>query len=205
MFMPKDEGPQFEPVPEGQHKAVLTRFIDLGTQTTTYQGAEKKQRKVVLGWQMPELPRVGDDNLPMVLHERYTFSSSPNSHFRKMLEQWRNKRFEDAEIETFDTQRMMGVGAMIQVSHSENNGRTYANLSAILSLPKEMWPEPVTDLEYLALVPDRFDQKVFDNLTDKLKDTIKLSPEFQDLSKSFNESMQDLAKEDGFNSDESPF
>lgn len=185
MKLPENNGGTFTPTPAGQHLAVLTRFIDLGTQTTTGMYGTKSQRKVQLGWEIPKervsWTKDGVEHEGPVLHtERMTFSSHEKAIFRQRLESWRGKPFTDEDFGSFDCKNLLGVGALLQIVHDTNNGTTYANLNAILLPPggKDTWPTPEGPIIYFSL--EDFDHEVFDGFTDRMKETIMSSPEYQE-------------------------
>src|SRR5262245_56409373 len=49
-------GGDFERAPEGTHLATCYMLADIGTQATTYQGQEKHQKKIIIGWELPHEP-----------------------------------------------------------------------------------------------------------------------------------------------------
>lgn len=179
MKLSKSGGGDFKPAPAGTHIAVCTRFIDLGTQTVEWQGQTKKQRKVMIAWELPHEQM--DDGRPFIINQRYTFSTSEKATFRKHLEGWRGKKFTDADFEgdtAFDTRKLLGVPCSLIVSNSAKNGSTYANVEGIGPLPKGMpRPEPKNELVYLSL--DSFDPITFGKLSQGLRDVIMKSPEYE--------------------------
>lgn len=177
----------FTPTPAGQHVCVLTRLIDLGTQPGSAM-YPKPKRKVLFGWEIPgeRIQYEKDGKMhegPVVHFERMTFSAHENAIMRQRLESWRGKQFTAEEFGTFDMKTLLGVGALIQISHSHDDGKTYANMQAIVLPPggKSQWPQPEGDIIYLSLEPGEFDQAVFDNLSSGLQETIKGSPEYEAL------------------------
>ena len=48
MVMLTDSGSDYKPIEAGAYAAVCSRVIDLGTQTTSYNGEEKSARKVLI-------------------------------------------------------------------------------------------------------------------------------------------------------------
>lgn len=192
MKLPDPKSGSFTPTPAGQHLAVCTRFIDLGTQTTNGQWGTKRQRKVMLAWEIPaERVKWEKDGQqyegPTLHYERFTFSTHEKAEFRQKLEMWRGKPFAESDFgdgpEAFDVRNLLGVGALLQIAHKHENGKTFANLQAIMLPPggKASWPKPEGALMYLALTEDEFDQSVYDALSDKLRETIANSPEYQAL------------------------
>ena len=181
MKMPNcsDQG-DYQPCPAGSHAAIASRLIDLGTQETHFQGKVKHQRKVYIEFAIPA-ERTEDDR-PMSVGNRYTFSSSPKSTLRQHLEAWRGKRFGDDEIAGFDLASILGKPCLLNVTHSTREDRTYADIASISPLPKGMpapsLAEPTT---YLSLDAAEFDRGTFESLTDRLREIIAASPEYRQL------------------------
>ena len=108
MKMPEPEvKADFEMCPAGAHLAVCYQVIDLGTQLTNYQGKEKQQRKVFIGWELPN--ELMEDGRPFVVGKRYTFSSYERATLRMHLESWRGSKFSDDEISGFNIRNLLGV------------------------------------------------------------------------------------------------
>ena len=57
---------------------------------------------------------------------------------RKDLESWRGKPFTAQELEGFDLEALLSVGCFINVMHQTREGQTYANVAAVMRLPKGM-------------------------------------------------------------------
>jgi len=171
-------GGDFAPAPAGTHIAVCTKFIDLGTQETEYQGQKKSQRKVQITWELTHEKL--EDGRPQVINQRYTFSTNEKATFRKHLEAWRGKPFTDADFEgetAFDTRKLLGVPCSLIVSNSAKNGKVYANVEGIGPMPKGVArPEPFNELVYFSL--DNFDPITFGKLSQHVRDTIIKSPEY---------------------------
>lgn len=187
MYVPKPSGGDFELVPAGNHLAICYRFIDLGTQLVEYKGAQKTQRKILISWELPnELLTTGDyAGQPFTMGKKYTWSMSEKANLRKDLESWRGKAFTDDDFEgpnRFNARKLIGAPCMLSVVHESRDGNTYANIKAIAALPKGMEkPKPVTTPVYFSLEKEFFDNSVLDNLSDKLKEIIKGSPEYREI------------------------
>lgn len=179
------KGGDFTPTPAGQHMAVFTRLIDLGTQPGSQMYPSPKH-KVLFGWEIPKerikYEKDGEVHEGPVIHfERMTYSMHENAIMRQRLESWRGRSFTEDEYKTFDMKTLLGVGALIQIAHEHKDGKIYANLQAIMLPPggKANWPKPEGEFLYLSLDPDEFNQDDFDKLSDNLKSTIERSPEYQ--------------------------
>lgn len=175
--MPAATG-NFAPPPEGTFIAVCYRVVDLGTQETNYNGQVKHQRLLLLSWELPD--ELMEDGRPFTINKRYTYSSSPKSNLRKDLESWRGKRFTDAEIEGFEVDTLLGIGCMLNVTHTEKAGSIYANIAGLLRLPRGTEAPPLTNEPVSLSLDDRpFDWAAFGLLGERLQEVIKRSPEYQ--------------------------
>ena len=179
LTMPQASGGDFELCPSGNYVATCYRVIDLGTQEVTYEGDTKHQRKIYIGWEMPT-ERMETAEC-FVIGKRYTYSSHEKSTLRKHLESWRNKRFVDSDFGPggFHIRKLIGVSCMLQIVHTERDGKTYANVEAVTNMPKGVTPpERENDSLFFSLEPDEFDIRSFEKLSDGLKDVIAKSPEY---------------------------
>jgi hypothetical protein len=172
----------FLPPPAGTFSAVCYRFLDLGTQDTTFQGKPKQQHKVLIGWEVDEKM---DDGRPFTISNRYTWSMSEKANLRKDLESWRGLAFKESDFGPggFNVKRLLGAPCMLTVVHTEKDGKTYANIRAISKLPKGMTPlHQENPLTFLSLEPEEFDRAIYDALSDGLKQMIAKSPEYQRIA-----------------------
>jgi hypothetical protein len=172
-------GEGFKPIPEGTYVAVCLRVIDLGTQVTTFQGADKLQRKVLVTWEIPEV-RVEFDGQegPALIMKRYTASLSDRANLRKDLEAWRGRRFTDEELKGFDLSALLGKACQVQVIHSTDG--QYANINSIMALPKGM-AAPKTEGVQVHFDLDNYKDGDFQMVSEKLQAQIQQSPEWKAL------------------------
>lgn len=182
-FPEATQGGDFEPAPAGSHIAVCVRVIDLGTQEVTFQGQTKQQHKVSIAWELPDERR--DDGKPFLITNRYTLSMHEKSTLRKHLESWRGRAFSHEEIGpggSFKPRNLLGVGCMLSIIHQERNGRTYANISSVSKMPKNMQtPAAENPLIYFSLKPDEFNEDQLGALSERMQETITASPEYRRL------------------------
>jgi len=130
-----------DPVPEGMHHAVCYGLYDLGTH---YQEQwDKSIHKVLIQWELPE-ERIEVDkdnrrvNLPRAISKQYTFSLHSKAELRKDLESWRGKQFTEKELQGFDLIKVLGVNCMLQVIHRRTDKGTFANVTSVVPLLKNM-------------------------------------------------------------------
>ena len=129
------KGATYPACPGGSHIGVCIDVVDLGMVKSTYSGKTKTQHKIRIIWSVAELR---EDGRPYQVSKRYTLSLHEKSALRKDLESWRGKPFTDAQLEGWDVEGVIGVGAMLSVVENAQGGSIYANVAAIM-LPPKVW------------------------------------------------------------------
>lgn len=187
-FVASDNGGgDFKKVPQGVHMARCYSLVDLGTQLVRSQHGDKQLHKIRIAWEL-----FGEDDngaaltaerdgkvMPMTISKSYTLSLNEKANLRKDLESWRGRAFTDEEATGFDISKLLNAYCMINVTHSETNGKSYANVASITPIPsalKNAKPDPVHELVVFDL--DNADWEVFAKFHEKLQEAIKTSPEF---------------------------
>jgi hypothetical protein len=142
-------GNSSDPVSAGTHHAICYGVIDVGTHSST-NPAFSPAREVIFLFELPNergnYPSKDDPNTkidqPRGLYARFINVLSNKSRLRKMLVSWRGREFTEAEMAKFDISGVIGANCMATVIHKEgagkNVGKTYANVDAIMGLPKGM-------------------------------------------------------------------
>jgi hypothetical protein len=177
-------GGDFKPVPPGSYVARCISVIDLGTQVSIGKFGEKAAHKVRLSWEV-----FGDDDdgqpltindMPMTISKEYTVSLHEKAALRRDLAAWRGRDFTDEERRGFDVDKLLGVYALINVTHdTSSNGKTYANVAGLAPVPKAMAaakPPGVHPLTRFDL--DAPDMEVFESLPEWLQKRIEAAPEW---------------------------
>lgn len=179
-YIQESAGGDFKPTPEGQHVMVCCRVLDLGTQETQFNGETKHQRKVLIAWELPN--ERTDDGKPVIHSEKFSWSFHEKSNLRKTLESWRGTKFKNEDFagppNGFHIKNVIGVPCYGQVIHEQaQNGKTYANLSSVMSFPGKRADWPKLETEALFLDLDDFNRSVYEKLSDYWKGVIATSPE----------------------------
>lgn len=169
-------GGDFRLVPAGNHVAVCNLIADLGRQKTVSQKyGEKVKRQVFIRWELPDeildwTDKDGHERSgPMTVSKTYTASLHENAQLRKDLENWRGRPFTQEELMGFDLTSVAGAAGLVNVTHTENNGKTYVNVSGVTPLPKSM-PKPTLDDG--AVIYDVDHQETFNLLPEWLRTKI---------------------------------
>jgi hypothetical protein len=114
-------------------------MVDLGTHEETYEGETRDRRTVRLGFELPtELKVFKEENgeQPYLIGRDFTFSMHKKSALRAFLQVWRGVPFNDEEASNFDIAKLLGVPAMVSISHTTKDDKTYAKLDSAMRLPK---------------------------------------------------------------------
>jgi hypothetical protein len=188
---------QFQIAPAGTHLARLYRIIDLGTQMREYEGKVTMSRKAKFffelhGEDVYNKPLLTADGKPLIQSREYTVSLNEKANLRRDLEAWRGKAFTEEELKGFDISNILGHFCMVNISHRQKGDMTYADLKGISSVPniykKQGLPEGINTTMLFSL--DKFDETMFDSLSENIKETIKKSPEYRSIdeqSKAYQE------------------
>lgn len=163
-------GSDFEPLPAGTHVARCVSVVDLGIQETP----RGPKEKVYLGFEVAgvrvEWEKDGQKfSGPAFIGSTYNNTINERAILGQHLTSWRGKPFTDEERQGFDLFNVLGAAAMISVTHNENNGKTYANINAIMRLPQGMTCPPA-ESEQIGYTP--MDQNVAPSI-DKLPDWLQ--------------------------------
>jgi hypothetical protein len=176
-------GAAFTPCPAGTYQARCIRLIDMGTQTTDYQGKTKTARKVLMGFEILDTEVRRDDGQPHVVSKRFTASLHEKAALRKTLVSWKGKDFTPTELKAFDLAAVLGKTCLIALVDSAKDGKTYTNIAAIMAAPKGTTPPEGTCNEPLVhwnmAAPD---WTAFSFLPNRIREQIEASPEFKALT-----------------------
>lgn len=144
---------EFPTAPAGTFAAVCVDVVDLGMIEVDWGGKKKRQHKIRIAWQIEENQENGK---PFLVSKRYTLSLHEKAALRKDLESWRGRAFTESELEGFDVEVLLGIGNYLCIVHTKKDGKTWANISAIMRLPKGA--QSPTQRDYVR-VKDRPDTK----------------------------------------------
>lgn len=169
-------GGDFSPMPSGNHVAICNMVVDLGKQRDVSQlYGEKIKHKIFIRWEIPAERLTWSDKDgnekegPRVIGKTYTLSLHENASLRADLENWRGKAFTDEERAGFDVSKLLGAPCMLNVIHTQKNGKTYADVKGIGRLPKGM-ASPMSEIG-LVLYDDE-NRNNYENLSEWLQKKI---------------------------------
>jgi len=128
----------FEPAKEGLQPAICVSLVHIGTQTTEWEGNEKKVDQIVISHELCKDTReyVTDEGKPMevrkIISHKLTRSLHPKANLRKFIESWRGKSLDHRELSEFDLFKLVGVQNTLQIVHTVKGENVYANILSIL-------------------------------------------------------------------------
>ena len=167
-----------ETVPAGTFATRCYQIIDLGHQTTSFEGEVKVVPQVRITWELSELMA---DGRPFSISREYTATFGPKGNLRKMLEAWRGRPFTQEELGGFSLENVLGAPCLIGVVHkpSKDGTKVYANVNSVMALPKGMTcPDAVNPAVKFDI--GTFDEEVFNKLPDWLRSKILMSKEMEE-------------------------
>lgn len=135
----KGNDSKFRPHPEGQYVAQCVDTIDLGEKVESGPDwPEKLTPKCVLVFRTGE--RNEETGEYIDLSREFTVSMGEKANLRKFLEQWRGKPYTEEQIEEgVPLHKLTGNHGLLTVAHKKSGkGRTYANVTACVGVPKQM-------------------------------------------------------------------
>lgn len=123
---------------DGQFVGQCVDVIDLGEKVEEYQDqAPKIAKKCAIVFRTGEKNENGDY---IDVSREFTVSMGKKANLRAFLEQWRGKPYTDAEaLEGVPLHKLTGQYGLLTVAHKTSGaGRTYANITACVGVPKQM-------------------------------------------------------------------
>lgn len=140
MAVTVSEGGTYTPHPEGQFRAVCVDVVELHNVPTAF-GPKNKVRLVF------QTEEALDDGRPAMASASFNASLAEKSRLRPFLEAWRGRKFTAQELKGFDLEVLLGAGAVLQIQHTEKDGKVYDNITSIMRLMKGM--EAVAPKDYV--------------------------------------------------------
>ena len=167
----------YAPPEAGTFAARCASLIDLGTQTSVWEGEEKRAHKVLISFEVLDTDNRRSDGSPHLVSKRFTASLHAKAGLRKFLESWRGRPFTAEELAGFDLKAVVGLTCLVGIVHEAKGDKVYANLSSVMKLPKGM-PAPSGEIVPVSFDMAAPDWQVFAGLSSRLQAQIAESPEF---------------------------
>lgn len=143
MKYPAKATADFAICPSGNHVAICNAVVDLGMQPGSGMYPDPKHQ-VYVRFELPteQITYTKDGNEitgPMSIGRTFTASMSEKANLRKFIESWFGKKFptDDAAAD-FDCALLLGKKCLVNVTHTEKEQKTYANIANATPIPKGM-------------------------------------------------------------------
>lgn len=161
-------------------------MIDLGTQRGEYLGEPTERRKVVIGFELSNLPKLkfDDGEKPQAISWWGTLNLGKKSNLRPLLESWRGKAFTPKELDGFDIEKLIGVPAQVQVLHKpkkDGSGDT-AVIGSIMQVPDGVEVPPLENPKKFFSFDDKPSLHDVEEISEGLRKFIKESDEYKALA-----------------------
>lgn len=167
--------PKAPPVEPGVYMAVCIGFIDCGEQYS--EKFKSYSSKGMYVWELiGETIEVDGEQKPRQLSKEFTISGSSKSNLRKFIESWNSKTYSDDDFMEFDLFDQIGKPCQINVVLNET--KEYSNVDNIMPIPRG-FPVPTTDTPQIRWDMDNWDDKVFTELPEWIREKIKKSTQYQ--------------------------
>lgn len=176
----------FTPAPAGSHIARCFRVVDLGTHDENWQGNVNSNRKILIQFELPNEKHVFHEDRgeePFTVQREFTASLGKKANLRAFLEGWRGRPFSDDELKRFDISKLAGQPCMVSVIHKESNGKTFANIHTVSTLPKGLQcPPAINSVVTFSLEEGEFDEAVLAGMPEWIRNKIGESKEYKAIS-----------------------
>ena len=189
LIVPQSEGGERILAPEGNHLAICTKMIHIGTQQEEYQGKTKQQDKIFLYFELCHEKAIfkeenGEENF--MVSKEYTFVFADKSNLLRDINNWRGKPLNEDEIKAFDIHVLLSKPCMVQIAHKVSGaGNPYTQITNISALPKGMAvPDRVNDIFHFSV--NDWDAMKFETIPNFIQEKIKASAEYAGLQNNHN-------------------
>jgi hypothetical protein len=183
-YLPEATASNFKPAPQGVHRAVCYRLIDLGTQQREYQGQTSHARQVMVSWELAD--EFMEDGQPFTVSKFYTWSMNEKANLRKDLEAWRGKPFDATDLGPdgkFKPTNLIGAPCQLNIVHKpKDGGGTSVKIAGIMPMAKgQEKPTPHNATLFFSL--DDYKPAQMEQLSEKIRAMITVSPEYVDAAR----------------------
>jgi len=179
-------------ISEGVHLGVCVGVYDLGTQIQV-RFDNKEIHKVLVSWEVPdERIKKDEKDFPMTISKQYTLSLHRKANLTKDLESWLSKRFTDEERKAgFDLHQILSKTCQLQIVWNVSGENTYANVGAIMALPKGTKSlEPESSLKFYSI-----EDELTNDIPEWIQTIVKESKEYKS-SYDFEEPVEEEVRDE---------
>lgn len=161
----------------GTHSAVCTGVVDVGTQTSLFEGKTTFGRKLVCLFDVIDQvdPKSGK---PLGIAHMFSATMHPRARLRREVENWIGTFADQGAANDFDLSGLVGRQCQLIVKHTDNPVAPRVVVDTILPpLSNVITSLAVNDNVYFSL--DKPDLRVFEQLPGRIRNMIEASPEWR--------------------------
>jgi len=152
------------------------KIIELGTQTTTYEGKTTRNKKVLISFELA--PPLMNDGQPFAISKEFTQSLGEQAALRKYLEAWAGKPMTEDQHKNFDPKSLLGKACYLIIGLTAGGKAKITGMTSIHAGVEK--PALVNPTSYFSM--DHFDFDAFQAMPGWIKAKIESSPEFKKLN-----------------------
>ena len=182
--LPGESSYDKEPLESDYYEAKCFLVAGIGTQVSTYLGEEKKQLKVIFGFEFEN--EKNEDGTPRVIFHELTDSLDERSNMRQIFNTWlgsKEKPFTDERAKDCDLSQLakLGIRGRLNITQkTSKKDRVYNKITGIVPSKLGGKSKPVkkiTAFDFCNPVKEEFDK-----LPKYIQDKITTSPEWAKFS-----------------------
>lgn len=177
----------------GNHLAICSGVIHIGTGPETYEGHTKMQDRVVVLVELVKTNHVFDEKKgpePFIVRQKYTNSMGTTAKLRKVLEGWRGEPFTNDEAQKFNIFSIAGAPCMVNIiKKTSAGGKDRVEIQSISQVPEELienFPAQRTKMLVWGFPNigkgEKFDTEGFNRIPTFFQEEIKKSDQYKLLA-----------------------
>jgi hypothetical protein len=173
--------------PAGNQLAMCTGLVVLGTSESTYEGHVKKEKKIMLIFELVSTNHVfkkENGPEPFIMHKEFTHSLNAKSNLRKFLNSWAGTKLTDEAAAGFNLAKLVGAGCFANVVHDKNKkGDDRADIISVSPIPAGIAvPAARTPIRIFNVNKQPFQSDIFALLAPWLQKKIQASDEYKAMN-----------------------
>lgn len=178
-----------ERVTEWSHEVMLLRVIDLGTQLPHPNSPfQDPQRQIEFIFEvLDQTIKVDWKDKPMRLFDKVSpyisYKEDKVTNYHKKVNSLVGKALPHKEAKVVDYETLLGSVYTVQVTYNKWWYETITSITKVSKKVAELYANYVTENESFVFSLEDFDEILFTKLSEKKKEQIKKSPEYQNIWK----------------------
>lgn len=171
---------RFPLITAGQHPAICTGVVDLGTQTSIFDGKPSIGRKLMVFFNVLDQvnPKSGK---PLGIAEMRSATMHPQARLRRDVEGWLGAFADQGAANDFDLKQLVGRQCQLIIKHTDNQVAPRPIIKAILPPMSNVITSLAMNDDNMYFSLDKPDMYTFEQLPGRVQRMIEASPEWQTI------------------------